>query len=184
MRRLILASLPVTALPVLLALVATGCARDAKPDTPASSGPPAAAALNVPAVAVKTVEVGPDADPLVLTEAFAAAVAHTSGAPVVAEPAVRKIMMSGCDSPPCDTEDTRAYANAAVVALGSVAQAGGTWLANGRALEGASVVARVTGSGKSALDAVQQIGWTLGAKLREALSPTAAAAPATTEGDK
>lgn len=164
MRRLILTCCFVT----VLSALASGCAREAKPDTPETSGPPAATALDVPPVAVKTVEVGADGDPVALTAAFAAALERTSGASTIAETDVKKQLMEACDAPPCDSEQTQAYANSGVVALGSVALAGDTWLGNARALEGARVVARVAGSGGSAVDAVQNIGWALGAKLNEA----------------
>ena len=166
MRRLIRSP----ALPIaLLLLLAPACAGQAKPDTPGVVGPPAAGKLDAPPIAVKIVEAGADVDESAVTNALADAVTHASGVGTVDEFVVKAALEGGCPEPPCQTEETAAYANAEVLVTASVMRAGDTWLANGRALRGARVLGRATASGNDAQAAVQRVGWKLGAELHEEL---------------
>jgi hypothetical protein len=160
--------------PVVLLALLFGCATEAeKPDTIENS-PAAAPALDLPPVAVKGIDVGPDLDAPSLTDAFGRAVSHTLGVPVIGEHTVTQAMHAGCPEPPCQNDLTRAYANANVVVTATVSRADDTYLAMGRALSGARVLGRVTASGKDPVRTVEELGWQLGVKLRDELAPGAA----------
>jgi hypothetical protein len=155
----------------------TGCAGDKKPDTKAVAGPPAAARLDLPAVAVATVP-HESLDGAALTRALADAVAHTAGVDAIDQLAMEASVM-GCPEPPCRTPEQEGFESASVVITATVARTGESWIASGTARERISVIARAVAQAKDPVAAIEDLGFQLGASLHEVLK---ARAPAAAEG--